>query len=264
MVTLLQGSGLSFAYPEGPAVVTGLSLSVSRGEFLCLLGQNGAGKSTCMKLLAGLLVPQSGRVLDASGEALLSLSARERAQRLAVVPQQLSALPQTTVTHFVQGGRYAHLGFFKTVKESDLRAVREALAVTDAGHLQDRLLTELSGGERQRVLIARALAQESDVVLCDEPTASLDPQHQVEVMELLAKSTCSGRGILVVTHDLNLASQFATRIVLLKAGRIVADGRPSEVLQPEILLPVYGDRLYCTRFPDQGGEGPPLIVPWRG
>lgn len=262
MVDRLEGRELTFSYPGGARAVQGVSLELARGDFLAVLGPNGAGKSTLLRLLAGLLGAERGEV-RIDGAPLAALTPRERAKRIAVVPQSLVAVPEVRVDDFVLGGRYAHLSPWKRAGGSDRSAVDRALAEADASEVADRPLTELSGGQRQRVLIARALAQEAEVLLVDEPSNSLDPQHQIAVFDLLAKLTCEGRAVLVVTHDLNLASQFATRALLMKDGHGVATGTPSEILRPDVLGPVYGPHLRYGTFPGpRGGTERPFVIPW--
>ena len=261
MVTLAAHE-VVFTWPDGPRAVDGVSLAIERGELVAVLGPNGAGKSTLLKLAAGLVEPDAGRV-ELDGRPLGGLSKRERARRVAVVPQALRALPDVTVATFVASGRYAYLDAWRRPSASDRGAVRRALERADVEDLGERLLTQLSGGQRQRVLVARALAQEADTLLVDEPTSSLDPEHQIAVFELLAELTCSGASVLTVTHDLNLASQFATTVALMDAGRIVARGGPEEVLRREVLEPVYGPHLRYGRWPAPRGDGErPFVVPW--
>lgn len=258
----LRAEQIVFDYPGPLRAVDGVDLEVHAGEMIAIIGPNGAGKSTLLSLFAGMLEPVSGRVF-LGGRELGDSSPRERAQQVAIVPQYLDRLPEVHVNDFVLGGRYSHLGAFGRHREHDREAVRAALDACDAGDLGERLLTRISGGQRQRVLIARALAQEAPVLLVDEPTNSLDPEHQLAVFELLARQTCEGRAVLVVTHDLNLASQFATRMVLLQGGRIAAQGDADAVLRPEVLSGVYGDRLAYGRLPvpwDPAGR--PFVLPW--
>jgi ABC-type cobalamin/Fe3+-siderophores transport system ATPase subunit len=263
MVTLSLDA-LGYAYPAGPRAVDGVALELGRGELACVIGPNGAGKSTLVKLIAGLVAPDAGRV-SIDGRPLASLAPRERARQIAVVPQSLRALPDVTVLDFVLGGRYPHLGAWRRTRAGDRAAARRALGDADAADLEPRLLTELSGGQRQRVMIARALAQEAEVLLVDEPTTSLDPEHQLAVFALLARLTCEGRTALAVTHELNLASQFATTILLMQAGRIVARGAAGDVLRAEVLGPVYGTHLRYGRWPGPAGRGErPFVVPWLG
>ena len=190
----------------------------------------------------------------------------ERARRIAVVPQYLPALPEVEVERFVESGRYAHVGRFGGLGAGDREVVESALERCDARDLAARALDALSGGQRQRVLVARALAQEADLLLVDEPTNALDPAHQIAVLDLLAGLAGSGRACLVVTHDLVLAAQYASRLVLLDAGRVVASGTPAEVLRREVLEPVYGTSLWYGAWPQGSGarSGGPFVLPFRG
>ncbi len=259
---VIEARGLVFDYPGPLRALDGADLALRAGEVLVAIGPNGSGKSTLVRCLAGLLAPAAGEVM-LDGRPLASFPARERARSIAVVPQYLPALPHLAVESFVLGGRYAHLARWRGPQRQDLDAVRAALADCDAGGLSARLLDELSGGQRQRVLIARALAQEARVVLVDEPTSSLDPEHQVRVFALLSRLARAGRGILVITHDLNLASQFADRVVLLDRGRAVANGEVERVLSRDVLEPVYGRHLHYGRLSDAAGRERVFVVPWR-
>lgn len=262
MVKLLESDRLVFEYPGSVRALDGVQLELEAGELVVVLGPNGSGKTTLLRLLGGLLAPREGQV-RAGGEPLLGLSYRRRARKLAMVPQGLRALPQATVEAFVDGGRYCHRGLLGRIDPADAHVVARALADCDVEGLGERMLDEVSGGQAQRVLIARALAQEAEVLLVDEPTSSLDPEHQIRVFELLARLTREGRGVVVVTHDLNLASQFATRILLLAEGRVAAQGSADEVLCPAVLTPVYGPHLRFGRFPAPDGRGQrPFVVPW--
>lgn len=260
----LSASGLRFRYDgESDEVLRGVDLNLSEGEIVCVIGPNGAGKTTLLRLLAGLAKPAAGEVLLA-GRAVRSVPAKERARNLALVPQALFALPSLTVEEFVGQGRYARTRFLRGPNAEDRAAVARALADADLVGLGRRSLDELSGGQRQRALVARALAQEPSVVLVDEPTNSLDPRHQLQVFELIAGLGCDGRAALVVTHDLNLASQFATRVVLIDDGAVRANGTVHEVLRPEVLGEVYGEHLAFGSRPVAGwGEDRPWVLPWR-
>ena len=255
---LVEARGVVYSYPDGTPAVCGVDLDIAAGELVVLLGPNGSGKTTLLKLVSGLYAPDSGEV-RMDGEVLHRLVPRARARRIAVVPQYLPSLFEVRVDAFVAAGRYAHLGFWRELRVHDLSAVDRALQEADAADLAGRLLSQLSGGQRQRVLVARALAQEADLLLFDEPTASLDPDHQVRVFALIGELVRRGRAAMVVTHELSLASQFATRTVLLDAGRVVASGSPEEVLARETLTPVYGKHLWFG----QGGGGRPVVVPWH-
>jgi len=262
----LELARITFGYAGGAPVLSDLSLTVEPGEVVCVLGPNGAGKSTLLRLAAGLLRPNGGPeggTVQLDGVDLRRLAPRARARRIGFVPQALRALPALRVRDFVEQGRYAHRGRFQSPSAADRAAVERALAEAEATEFAARPLEELSGGQRQRALVARALAQEPDIVLVDEPTNALDPRHQLQVFGLVAGLGCRGRSAIAVTHDLNLASQFATRVVLMDQGRIVADGTVHEVLRREVLEPVYGTHFETGRALVRGwGEERPWVLPW--
>ncbi len=267
MVKELEFKDLVFDYPgasegEGLRALAGVSGHLREGELLAVLGPNGAGKSTLVRLLSGLEQPASG-LATIDGKPLSSLEHRERARLVAVVPQSLATLPEVHIGDFVLGGRYAHLKGWRGPGPRDRAAVREALEACDCTGLEGRLLTQISGGQRQRVLIARALAQEAPFLLVDEPTNSLDPRHQLAVFELIDGLVKKGQAVLVVTHDLNLASQFATNVLLLDEGRVACVGDANEVLTRAVLEPVYGDGLTYGRLPIDSGDDRPFVLPWR-
>ncbi|WP_084955673.1 ABC transporter ATP-binding protein [Thermoactinospora rubra] len=228
---------LHFSYGPRP-ILAGVDLTVAPGEFVALAGVNGCGKSTLLRLMAGLLQPTSGRIL-LGGTPLASLSRREVARRVAVLHQSLPPVPGLTVRQLVRQGRYPHRGPFGMLGEPD--AVDEALELTGVAHLADRVLDTLSGGERQRVRLALAVAQDTGVLLLDEPTAHLDIRHQLEVLELV-RSLRAARGLTVVTvlHELDHAARFAERIVALHQGRVWADGKPKDVITTGLLAEVFG------------------------
>jgi len=259
----LSAHTLDYEYPGPVRAVANVDLEVVGDELVCILGPNGSGKSTLLRMLAGVLPPQRGHV-ELNGRRLETFSPRERARAVALVPQSLSAVPAITLRNFVLGGRYGHLDRWRRSDAHGLGMVERALAAADMEGQGERLLTEISGGQRQRVMIARALAQEADVLLVDEPTNSLDPGHQLSIFELIADQVRTGHGVLVVTHDLNLASQFATRLVLMNQGSIQAQGNAEEVLRPEVLSPIYGDTLRFGQWPGaDGGIRRPYALPWR-
>jgi iron complex transport system ATP-binding protein len=267
VVTRLEARGLAFAYPgseePAPRAVDGVDLQVESGELLAVLGPNGAGKSTLLRLLAGLLRPSEGSVL-AEGDEVCGLAPRERACRLALVPQSFGALPDVTVGDFVGYGRYAHSGPFGRRRPRDREAVRAALEAAGLEGLGERPLARLSGGQRQRALVARALAQQAGAMLVDEPTSALDPAHQLRVLDLLAELARAGHAVVVVTHELNLASQYADRALLLRDGRPAALGAVEDVLRPEVLEPVYGAELCYGSLPSaRAGAERPFVLPWR-
>ncbi len=260
----ITGRGLRYAYPDGPLALDGVDFDLNAGEFVALVGPNGSGKSTLVRALGGLQSGYEGHV-TLFGRDIARLGPKERARLVASVPQRLSALPETSVEAFVFGGRYAHIERFGSPTATDVEAVRAALAAVDVEGWEQRQLTELSGGECQRVLLARALAQEARVLFLDEPTTSLDPTHQVQAFEFLARFVAEGRSVCVTTHELSLASRFADRIVLLQAGRVRASGAVPEVFTHAVLDPVYGPNLFLGPAPGGAGAGQrPIVVPWPG
>jgi iron complex transport system ATP-binding protein len=212
------------------------------GELVALVGPNGAGKTTLLRLIAGVWRPSAGTVfLD--GMDLAGLPRRQVARRIAYVPQASTPPVDFTVLELVAMGRYAHQGWLGAASARDLDLVRAALERCDALHLESRNAARLSGGELQRVLIARCLATEADVLVLDEPTASLDVAHVLEIMELLVELARSGRGVAIALHDLALARRFADRVALLAAGRLVATGPAGDVLSAERIEQVFGVRV---------------------
>jgi iron complex transport system ATP-binding protein len=220
-------------------VVDDVSLVVEQGEWVALIGPNGAGKTTLLRAIAGLVRYDGTVGLDADRAA--TLSRRERARRIAVVPQEPETPPWLTVGEYVLLGRTPHLGPLAREGAVDGEATARALARLDLWALRDRPLGTLSGGERQRAVVARALAQEASVILLDEPTTALDIGHQQQALELLDQLRADAALTLVAAiHDLTLAAQYADRVVLLDAGRVVADGPPGEVLSEEIVSMHFG------------------------
>lgn len=256
-MTLLDATGLAFEYPGGVRAVDGVDFRLGASELVVVCGPNGSGKSTLLRLLCGLLEPDAGSV-TIEGDALAALSLSERARRISLVPQSLRTLPDVSVEHFALAGRYARIDRWRGPTAEDLSAVASALVATEVDDLGDRAMSALSGGQRQRAMLARALASDAHILLVDEPTTGLDPEHQVRVLQLIESQVAAGRSAVVVTHDLNLASQFATSVVILQDGREVTRGTPGDVLCPEVLVPVYGEHLYFGKAED----GRPLVVPW--
>ncbi len=217
-----------------------VSLEVSSSDRLGILGPNGSGKTTLLKLLAGILTPTSGTVtLD--GSPVRSLSRRDVARRVAIVPQHTHPAFDYTVLELVLMGRYPHLGAFEVEGSRDLEIAREALAATGTIEFSSRPFSTLSGGEQQRVVIASALAQQADLLMLDEPTASLDPGFQLEIASLLRQlQKDRGVGIVMATHDLNLAASVCDRVVLIDAGGVITSGPTPEVLTRESIAALYG------------------------
>lgn len=224
---------------KGKLILNQIELNVRKGELLGLIGPNGAGKSTLLKLLMKVLAPTGGTIF-LEGEELFNLSQKEVAQKVAFLPQSPSLESPFTCREVVLMGRYPHLGRFEAESERDRKIAEEAMERTRTAPFAERFITELSGGERQRVLLARTLAQEAKFLLLDEPTANLDPHHQLGVMDLAASLAKKGMAIVAALHDLNLAARYCHRLALLHRGDIVAVGKPEEVLTPQNLRSVYG------------------------
>jgi iron complex transport system ATP-binding protein len=238
----------------GRRAIDGVSLEIAPGAVTGLIGPNGAGKSTLLRAALGLLPAEGERLLG--GEPLPRLSAGERARRAAYLPQEREIGWPVTVETLVALGRAPHRRPVAPLAEADRAAIRAAMARMDIARFADRPATELSGGERARVLIARALAQDAPLLLADEPTAGLDPAHQIALMETLAALAREGRGVLASLHDLGLAARWCDRLVLLHEGRVAADGPPRTVLTPGRLAEVYGVRAHIA----WGAEGP-VVAP---
>ncbi|MER5297111.1 ABC transporter ATP-binding protein [Streptomyces pharetrae] len=229
--------GVHFGYPGRP-VLRGVDLAVEPGELTALVGLNGCGKSTLLRLAAGLLRPGEGRVL-LGGHDLARLSRRAAARHVALLHQSAPGVPGMTVRQLVRQGRYAARGPLGMLREGDDGVVRRALEDVGVAHWADRPVEALSGGERQRVRLAMALAQDTRVLLLDEPTTYLDLHHQLDVLQTVVRLREErGLTVVMVLHDLAHAARFAERIVALRDGRVVADGAPKEVVTPGFLAEV--------------------------
>jgi len=252
---ILEARGLVCGY-DGRRVLNGVDLALKRGEFAGLIGPNGSGKTTLLRALAGRLPAQEGEVL-LEGMPIAALPRRMVAQRLAVVPQMSSPPFEFTVREIVAMGRTPHLGRLQAERAEDRDAVARALELTDTIALADRPVTELSGGEYQRVVIARALAQQAAIMLLDEPVSHLDIGHQAEILDLLTRlNRNEERTILYVSHDLNLAARYCDYLIALDAGRIVARGRPEEIITEKLIADLY----HCRVLVDTGPSGRPRVT----
>lgn len=223
---------------KGRRLVDDASLSVSGSELVGLIGPNGAGKSTLLRALLGIRERTNGSV-QLDGRDFLALPARDRARAVAFLPQERRVEWRLPAHDVVMLGRYPHQAGFGGPTPDDRAAVDRAIDAVDAKDFSGSPVAILSGGERSRVLLARALAVEAPLLLADEPIAALDPYHQLHVMEILRERTRAGAGVLAVIHDLDLATRFMDRLVLMHQGRVVADGPPADVLTPERLAAVY-------------------------
>jgi cobalamin transport system ATP-binding protein len=238
---MLRADRVSFSYRAGaPAVVDAASLTVAAGDMIGILGPNGSGKTTLLKLLSGTLTPSAGTV-HFDGRALREWKRRDLARRIALVPQDTHAPFDFSVLDIVLMGRFPHLGAFALEGPDDLAIARQALAATGTSAFAARPFATLSGGEKQRVVIAGALAQSPELLLLDEPTASLDLGHQLDVQLLLAALN-RDRGVTMVlsTHDLNLAAALCTDLILLRGGRVLAQGKTEAVLTADAVRALYG------------------------
>jgi iron complex transport system ATP-binding protein len=255
-VTRLLGSDLALAYDKR-VVVEQLDLEIPDGSFTVIVGPNACGKTTLLRAFARLLRPRHGGVyLD--GGLITSRSSKEVARELGLLPQSSIAPDGITVADLVARGRYPHQRLLRQWSRDDERAVAEAMAATQVTDLAERIVDELSGGQRQRVWLAMALAQQTPILLLDEPTTFLDIAHQVEVMDLCAQLHADGRTLVAVLHDLNHACRYATHLVAMREGKIVAQGPPAAVVTEETVDAVFG--LPC-RVVDDPETGTPLIVP---
>lgn len=256
--SMLASQSVSAGYGSR-LVIERLSLSIERGSITALVGPNGSGKSTMLKALARMLHPRHGAVyLD--GRDITRLPTREVARRLAILPQAPSAPEELTVGELVEQGRYPHVGPLRLFSDADRVAIARALDETRMTTFRARSLDSLSGGERQRAWIALALAQETPVLLLDEPTTYLDVGHQFEVLDLVRRLNIEqGMTIVLVLHDLNQAARFSHRMVVFEAGEIVADGSPAAVLTSEMLAQVFHVRAQVVPHPE---DGYPVCLPF--
>jgi len=254
-VALLTARGLGVTL-SGRVVLKDVSLALSAGHLVALVGPNGAGKTTLLRSLAGL-IPSDG-IIEIGGQALSSLPLRERAKRFGYLPQGHVVHWPLPARDIVALGRYPH-GATDPARLSprDTEAVLRAMQAVDVMQFSERRVTELSGGERSRVALARVLAVEAPVILADEPTASLDPRHQIDVMKNLRTTADNGVLVIVVTHDLGLAARFADHVLVLREGRLVSQGTPSVALSEQVMAEVFRISAYRAEY-----QRETVIVPW--
>ena len=255
---IIQADNLKFSYHPGKIILEDLSLNVRQGDFLGLIGANGSGKTTILKLLSGFLRPAQGKVL-LKGKNILTLSSRERAGILAVVPQIVTTPMPYTVRQIIEMGRTTRLALFSPLSHSDHKIMEQVIDDMDLRALRNNRFNELSGGERQRTIIAAALAQEPELLLLDEPTAALDLGHKIKLMRILKKLQERGIAIMAISHDIELMAQYCDRLTLLHQGKVLASGTAHEVIESNLIKQAYDCDVKVGRSPDDTPQIMPVL-----
>ncbi|WP_435799320.1 ABC transporter ATP-binding protein [Streptomyces antibioticus] len=256
-VNRLSAENVTLAYDQR-VIAEQLSVQIPDNSFTVIVGPNACGKSTLLRALSRMLKPSRGRVL-LDGQVIQSMPAKKVARTLGLLPQSSVAPDGITVADLVGRGRYPHQGILRQWSAEDERVVQESMARTGVAELGDRYVDELSGGQRQRVWIAMALAQQTPLLLLDEPTTYLDIQHQIDVLDLCAElHEEHGRTLVAVLHDLNHAARYATHLIALKGGEVIAQGAPNDIVTAELVEQVFGLRCQVIEDPE---TGTPLVVP---
>jgi iron complex transport system ATP-binding protein len=247
---MLEVRDIYFSYRE--PLLRGVSFDLHQGELLAVVGPNGAGKSTLLKIVLGMLRATSGAVL-LEGVSVEKIPRRKLAQLIGYVPQSVDVRFPLTAMEYVLQGRFAQGRILGFESEEDLREARRAMDLTDSAEFASRLVSELSGGERQRVMLARAIASRPHLLVLDEPVANLDIAHQMQMFDLARRLTAKGEmGAIVVTHELNLAAEFATRLLMLKRGEVRAAGKPSDVIDEKTINDVFDACVLIDKNPATG------------
>ncbi|MGD7049319.1 ABC transporter ATP-binding protein [Rossellomorea marisflavi] len=258
MSKCLQTKGLTLAYGER-TIIDQMDLDIPKGEITVFIGGNGCGKSTLLRSIARLMKPKEGSVL-LDGESISRLSTKEVARKMAILPQTPVSPEGLTVLQLVKQGRYPHQSWLKQWSRKDEEIVEDALRATGMEEFRDRKVDELSGGQRQRAWIALTLAQDTDIILLDEPTTYLDMTHQIEILDLLFElNEKEGRTIVMVLHDINLACRYAHNIVAIRDREVYAQGKPEEVISCELVKHVFGMDCQVSSDPL---FGTPLCIPF--
>ena len=253
----LETKSVTLAYEQN-VIAKNLSVEIPNGKFTVIVGPNGCGKSTLLRSLSRLLLPQSGEIL-LNGENIHSQSTREVAKKLGLLPQSAIAPNGIKVIDLVSRGRFPHQKWFQTWSEADQKAVELAMQATGVMDFSQHNVDQLSGGQRQRVWVAMALAQETSLLLLDEPTTYLDIAHQIELMDLFQDlNRIQGHTLVAVLHDLNHACRYADHLIMIKAGEVIATGSPNEIVTEALIKQVFG--LSCLILPDPISNTP-LIIP---
>ncbi|MET9323794.1 ABC transporter ATP-binding protein [Streptomyces sp. NPDC003038] len=256
-VQRLTAENVTLGYDQR-VIAENLSVEIPDNSFTVIVGPNACGKSTLLRALSRMLKPAAGRVL-LDGQAIGSMPAKKVAKTLGLLPQSSIAPDGITVADLVSRGRYPHQGLLRQWSQEDERIVVESMVSTGVAELADRAVDELSGGQRQRVWIAMALAQQTPLLLLDEPTTYLDIQHQIDVLDLCAElHENQGRTLVAVLHDLNHAARYATHLIAMRGGEVVAEGPPAEVVTAELVEKVFGLRCQIIDDPE---TGTPLVIP---
>lgn len=254
----LVGRNITVGYGKGDDILRGVNVEIPEGELTVIVGPNACGKSTLLKALARMLPVRSGEVL-LDDQPILSMNSKAVARKLGLLPQAPSAPDGITVSDLVARGRYPHQHLLRQWTPADEEAVIEAMLAANVGELASRNVDELSGGQRQRVWIAMVLAQQTSILLLDEPTTYLDISHQIEVLNLARTLQRNGRTVVLVLHELHLAFRYATHLIVMRNGEIVAEGHPDEIVTSELIERVY--ELPCAVEADPV-TGRPMVLPF--
>lgn len=233
---------------ENKNILNNINLQINKGEMVSVVGPNGSGKSTLLKVLSGNMNPDSGEIFINDVE-VNKYKSKNLAQVMAFLPQVLKQIPQFTVEELVSFGRFPYTGWNQSLKQEDLDKVKNAINIFDLNNFENRLLAKLSGGERQRARIAMTFAQDTDILLLDEPNTFLDISHQYKILEILSEyNKVKEKTILMVLHDLNQAKRFSDRVIVLEEGKIFADGHPDEVLSESVLEKVFNVNVKISKM----------------
>ncbi len=244
----------------GREIISGVDFTIEKGKFYSIIGPNGSGKTTLLRTIVASLEPAGGELLI-DNISIGNLKGKELAKKLAYVSQNTNSDIDFNVLDYVLMGRYPYLGLLQSEGENDLGFAKKSMELTNTWYLREKKLNEISGGERQRVVVARALTQDTPIILLDEPISQLDIHHQIELMDTLSSMIeIKGITIVAVLHDLNIASQYSDYIMLINDGKLIKNGKPEEVLSKQTILDVYNMEVQVLQNPE---TGKPLVIPSR-